>query len=514
MRERSSLTSPSGLLFAGAIALSATLLASTALAGKAEDSLTYASDTEPENVSPYHNNVREGVILARHVWDTLLYRNPETGVYEPLIASDWEWLDDTTLEVTIRDGLTFHNGEELTAEDVAFTFNYVVQPDSGVVTRQNVDWIESAEVVDGNKVRIHTGDPFPAALEYLAGPTPIYPKDYFEEVGLDGFSQAPIGSGPYRITEVVAGSHVAMELFEDYFEDSPRGQSTIGNLVFRYIPDGETRIAELMTGGVDWIWRVPTDQAEMMEGAPGIVVDSGETMRVAYIKMDAMGRSSEDTPFKSREVRRAINHAVDRQAIVDNLIGGGSRVIHSACFPEQFGCEQDVMKYEYDPDKARELLAEAGYADGFETDIFAYREREYTEAVIGYLREVGINANLQFMQYAALRDLARSGRAPFENTTWGSFSVNDVSAFTSAFLKGNEDDYAQDPEVIEWLEKGDTSVDPEERKRYYSMALKKVAEEAYWLPLYSYSTNYAYTEDLEFTPSADEVPRFYRASWK
>ncbi len=499
---------------ATALSFAAVLGASTAMAGKADDSLSWASDSEPENVSPYHNNLREGVVLARHVWDTLLYRDPDTGDYHGMIATDWEWADDTTLDVTIREGLTFHNGDPLTADDVVFTFNYVVQPDSGVVTRQNTDWIGSAEKLGDHEVRIHLDEPFPAAIEYLAGPTPIYPKDYFEEVGLDGFSQEPIGSGPYKITDIRPGRHIEMELFEDYFEDSPRAESTIGNLTFRYIPDGETRMAELMTGGIDWIWRVPTDQARQLEQVPDVEVTSGETMRVAYLRMDAAGRSGEDNPFTKLEVRRALNHAIDRQAIVDSLIGGGSRVIHSACFPEQFGCSQDVMTYDYDPDKARELLAEAGYEDGFSTPIYAYREREYTEAVIGYLREIGITASLNFMDYAALRDRARAGDVPLDNQTWGSFSVNDVSAITSAFFTMNEDDFAQDEQLAEWLNEADTEVDTERREELYEQALQHIAEQAYWVPLYSYSTNYAHTDELNFQPYPDEVPRFYSASWK
>lgn len=488
--------------------------ASTALAGKANDTLTWASDSEPENVSPYHNNLREGVVLARHVWDTLLYRDPDSGEYKGLIASDWNWADDTTLDVTLREGLTFHNGDPLTADDVVFTFNYVVEPDSGVVTRQNTDWIGSAEKLGDYEVRIHLDAPFPAAIEYLAGPTPIYPKAYFEEVGLDGFSQAPIGSGPYKITEIETGRHVVMERFEDYFADSPRAETTIDNLIFRYIPDGETRLAELMTGGVDWIWGVPSDQADQLEAVPNITVTSGETMRIAYLRMDAAGRSGVDNPMTKLEVRRAVNHAIDRQAIVDNLIRGGSRVVNTACFPEQFGCHQDVMVYDYDPDQARALLAEAGYADGFEVDIYAYRERELTEAVIGYLREVGITANLQFLQYAALRDLARAGQLQIDNQTWGSFSVNDVSAITSAFFTLNDDDYARDEQVAEWLTAGDTTADSAERQRLYAMALERIAEQAYWAPLYSYSTNYAHVDELNFTPYPDEVPRFYSASWK
>ncbi|RUP21987.1 ABC transporter substrate-binding protein, partial [Methylobacterium sp.] len=126
-----------------AASLAALMAAHPALAGKADDTLVYASDSEPENVSPYHNSAREGVILARNCWDTLLYRDPKDGTYKPMLATAWTWVDDTTLDLTIREGVVFHNGDPLGPEDVAFTFNYVLTPEARTVTRQNVDWMKS-----------------------------------------------------------------------------------------------------------------------------------------------------------------------------------------------------------------------------------------------------------------------------------------------------------------------------------------------------------------------------------
>ncbi|KFF48940.1 ABC transporter substrate-binding protein [Gammaproteobacteria bacterium MFB021] len=484
-----------------------------ALAGKADDTLVYASDTEPENVSPYHNNVREGVILSHLAWDTLIYRNPQTNQYQPQLATEWHWVDPTTLDMTLRQGVSFQNGEPFDADDVVFTFNYVVSPDSKVVTRQNVDWIESVEKLGDFQVRFHLKQPFPAALEYLSGPTPVYPDQYFQKVGLAEFSRHPIGTGPYRITEVKPGEGVKLTRNPDYFADSPLGQPKIGNIEFKVIPDQDSRVAQLMTGQVDWIWRVPADQAEQMQGMPGVTVASGETMRVGYLSFDAANR--EASPLSKLEVRQAINHAINRQGMADNLVRGGSRALYAPCFPAQFGCEtQDVVQYAYDPDKARALLAEAGYPDGFEIDLYAYRERDYAEAMIGDLRNVGIRANLRFMTSAALLDQQRSGKTDMSFKTWGSYSVNDASAFTSVYFGGGADDLWQDPQVESWLETADTSTDPEVRRENYRQALARISQQAYWAPLFSYSTYYAYTSDLNFTPYPDELPRFTEASWK
>ncbi|GJD54728.1 ABC transporter substrate-binding protein [Methylobacterium dankookense] len=498
--------------------LAALLLTATALpalAGKANDTLIYASDSEPENVSPYHNSAREGVILARNAWDTLIYRDPDSGEYKPMLATAWTWIDPVTLDLTIREGVTFHNGDAFSPEDVAFTFNYVLTPEARTVTKGNVDWMKSTEVTGPHTVRIHLKAPFPAALEYLAGPTPIFPAAYFKKVGLDGFAKAPVGTGPYKIVSVDSGRGVKLARFEQYWTSSPIAKPKIGKVEFRVIPDGDSRMAELVTGGIDWIWRVPSDQADQLKSAPGITVLSAETMRVGFLQFDALGRAMEKSPLKDPRVRQAISYAIDRKAMVDNIVRGGSRVMNAACFIGQVGCvDTGVTRYAYDPAKAKALLKEAGYPDGFDIDLAAYRERDYAEAVIGYLRAVGIKARLNYLRYAAFRDALRAGKVSIGFQTWGSFSINDVSAFTGVYFRGGEEDLAKDPQVIAALQAGDTGIDPEARKAKYNEALKRIAAEAYALPMFSYPSNYAFTQDLNFTAQPDEVPRFYAASWK
>ncbi|AJY39613.1 ABC transporter substrate-binding protein [Burkholderia humptydooensis] len=490
-------------------------LPGAAHAGRANDTLVYASDSEPENISPYHNNLREGVIVAHMAWDTLIYRDPKTGAYKPELATAWKWESPTSLVVDLRRGVTFHNGDKFTADDVVFTFNYVVAPDSKVVTRQNTDWIQSAEKTGDYQVRIRLKAPFPAALEYLSGPTPIYPAAYFRKVGLQGFSKAPVGTGPYRIAAVTPGVGVTMVKNPNYFKDSPLGQPKIGTVRFVVIPDPETRAAQLMTGAVDWIWRVPADQADSLKAMPNLTVQSGETMRVGYLSMDAAGASAPNSPFKDARVRQAVNYAINRGALAKNLVRGGSQPVYAPCFRTQFGCDTSgVVKYDYNPAKARELLKAAGYPNGFDTDLYAYREREYAEAMIGDLRKVGINARLHYLQYAALRTAQRSGKTPLTFQAWGSFSVNDASAFVSVYFKGGPDDTAKDAAVEKWLAAADTSNDPAVRKTNYAKALARISEQAYWAPLFSYSTNYAYASALNFNAYPDELPRFYEASWK
>mgnify|MGYP003573985223 CR=1 FL=1 len=486
-------------------------------AGKKDDTLNIATTKELESVDRYFNTAREGIIFARQVYDNLLYRDPKTYEYKPLLAKSFQWVDDTTMAIELRQGVKFHNGNEMTADDVVYTLNFAADPENKVKTQRYSNWIKEVVKEGPYKVKILLKEPFPAALEFLSGANPVYPKDYYAKVGPKGFGMAPIGTGPYKVTELEPGQKVVMVKNEDYFKDSPKGQPSIGKIVWRTLPEMNTQVAELMTGSLDWIWLVAPDQAERLAKMPNLTVIPAETMRVGFIMMDAADRTGEqgmENPFKKLEVRRAVNHAINKGAISKSLVGGDSRSVDSACFPTQFGCTDDVMKYEYDPEKAKKLLAEAGYPDGFETILYGYRNRPYAEAMVGDLAAVGIKAKLMMMKYSALREKHRAGKVQFNFQTWGSYSINDVSAFVSYFFEFSEDDMARDPQVRDWLLEADTSIDSEKRKMLYKKALQRIAEQAYFAPLFTYVSNNCFSKDLDFTPYPDAVPRFFQAKWK
>jgi peptide/nickel transport system substrate-binding protein len=498
-------------------AISALLMGCTSYsyAGKQNDTLVYASDNEVENVSPYHNNLREGVILAHLAWDTLIYRDPQSGEYKPELALDWKWESPTTLLLHLRQDVKFQNGDKFSADDVVYTFEKIAGPNTASVVPQSVDWIDHVDKVDDYTVRLQLKKPFPAALEYLAGPTPIYPASYFQKVKLDGFSKAPIGTGPYKIVQVTPGQGVMMEKNADYFKESPVGQPKIGKIQFVVIRDPEARVAQLMTGQVDWIWRVASDQMTSLSAMPNITVKSGETMRVGFLELNPNANGPENAPFKDVRVRQAINYAIDRQAMVDNLVRGGSKPVYSACFRTQTACDaSQVTQYSYDPAKAKKLLAEAGYANGFDTDLWTYRERDYGEAIIGYLRNIGIRAKLHYVQYPVMASALSSGQAALAFSTWGSFSINDVSAFTTPYFGGQGSDIWKDTTLIDMLHQADQTVDVAARRALYAQALARISSQAYMAPLFSYSTHYAFSSDLNFQDWPDELPRFAQASWK
>jgi peptide/nickel transport system substrate-binding protein len=493
------------------IALVFGLATTTAQAGKKDDTLVWATEFEPPTFNYYDQTLREGTILSRLVWDSLYFTDPVTGENKPHLATKLTWVDSKTIDVDLRQDVVFHNGDKMTADDLVFTITMVNDPANKMANSSDVQWIASAEKLGEYKVRLHLKDIYAPAIEMLSTSVVVYPKAYYEKVGKDGYALAPVGTGPYKVTEVTPGKRLVMTRNENYF-GGVKGKAKIGTVVMRFIPERNTQIAELLAGHADLIWRLPMDAGQKLEGRRGIKVVVGDTMRVGYLQFDSAGRSGK-SPVNDVRVRQAISYAIDRESIVKNLLGGG-QVVNLACYPNQFGCEAPGAPiYKYDPEKAKALLAEAGYKDGVSVDFYGYRDRPIAEAMMGYMSKVGIKANLQWMQYSALRDKVREGKVPMDFMTWGSGSVRDVANITSYFFESSGDDTARDPEIEKLLRAGDGTIDEAERKKNYSAALTLIAERAHWLPLWSYAYYYAMNKDLEFTPTPDEILHLYRAHW-
>lgn len=503
------------LLLAAALAATAFTAAE---AGKKDDMLVWATDRENAIVDSSYLNTREMVIIGSLVYDRLIHLD-EKYQPQPLLATAWSWENPTTLVMDIRKGVKFHSGKELDADDVVYTMSFVANKANRSFNYSYVSWIKSVDKVDSHKIRIHLSKPFPTALINLAGTLNILEKGHYDKAPLKpdntrDFGAVPAnGTGPYRVVEVKPGDSILMEKNPSYWQGSPKGQPQIGKIKFRTIKDGNTRLAEVLTGAVDWVWDVPKDQAERLKTAPNLVVENAKTLRFSYIAFDVRGTSGQKA-FMDKRVRQAVSHAINRESIAKNLVGAPSEVIHSVCHPDQFACAGDVPRYAYDPEKAKRLLAEAGFPNGFEFDLHAYREREYTEAVIGDLVRVGLKPKLVFLQYAALVQLVHKGQIAAGNMTWGSSSIPDVSAAAAHFFTGGPDDLSRDEQVIKLIAEADGTIDPERRRAIWKQALTRIADEAYWVPLFTYAKYYVYTKDLDFKATSDEIPQFFKAKWK
>jgi peptide/nickel transport system substrate-binding protein len=496
-----------------AAALIATISHSTpVLADKADNSLRIASQDTLPSADPYFNALAIGGVVADAVWDTLIYREPETGILKGDLATAWTWTSERTLELDLRQGVRFHNGAQFDADDVVFTFNFVANPANKAVNQDLARWIDHVEKLGPYKVRIVAKTAFPAAPTYLSSMV-IHPHDYYAKVGPAGMSEHPVGTGPYRVVEHARGKYIRFERNGDYFKDSPRPQPKIGKIEMRFIPDPQTRVAEVVSGGVDVIIAVARDQAEQLREVRSLQVISGETRAYSFLTMNTLPNTPAPQ-LKDIRVRRAIAHAIDRDAMAKFMVGEASRVLHTECHPNQFGCsDEGAPRYSYDPAKARQLLAEAGYPAGFDIDIWAYRDRNQIQAIIGYLGAVGIRARLRFVQASAVTSARRSGRLGLVETSQGR-QMPDVSYSVSRYYEFEAADTNRDPEIRDLLRKGDSMLDPEARKAAYANALRLIAERAYALPMYSLSTYYVANRDLVFMPHDDESLRFSEMSWK
>jgi peptide/nickel transport system substrate-binding protein len=282
---------------------------------------------------------------AFQAFDCLAYRDPTTMEMKTALATSWKQVDPTTLEFTLREGVKFQNGDPFTADDVVYTLNFASNPESKVASPQQVSWIEQVVKLDKYRVRIIAKEPFPAAIDYLAGVRmAIYPHEYYAKVGPKGMNEKPVGTGPFRVTEHAIGKYVRLERNPDYFEGGPKGRPKIAKVEFRFVPDRQTQLAEILSGGLDMIINVPLDQAEQIRNIPHLQIVYGETMRIMFLQLDSSERTSAPQ-LRDIRIRKAILHAIDRDAMVKAIVGEGSRVINSICYPSQFGCTDEGMQF-------------------------------------------------------------------------------------------------------------------------------------------------------------------------
>jgi peptide/nickel transport system substrate-binding protein len=491
------------------VGLAAAGVTATAFADETDNSVRFASSITLPNVDPYFNSTAFGNIVADAVWDTLIFRNPRTGDYQGLLATSWRWVDDTTLELELRRGVRFHNGAAFDADDVVYTLNFVTQPENRAVMQEYLGWIDHAEKVEQYRVRIVAKRPFPAAIAYLALPSfVIHDSEYYAQVGPKGMNERPVGSGPFRVVEHALGKTIRLERNPDYFTDSPKQQPSVDSVEMRFIPDAQTRVAETLAGGLDLIMFVARDQAEQLRSEPGVRVVRGGSRTYLFLRMNVLP-TTPAPQLRDVRVRQAIMHAIDRETVARFVIGSDLPILHTECHPSAFGCtDEGVPRYAYDPERSRQLLAEAGFPSGFDIDLFAFRDRNETEALIGYLAAVGIRARMRFLQAPALTAARRAGRAALVNGA-NATPVDDVAAAVSRSYNFSADDTVRDAEVRDLIAAADSAAAPDERKALYASAFRLIAERAYALPLYVAPMYYVANAALEFTPFEDGMPRLW-----
>ncbi|MDA0990045.1 MAG: ABC transporter substrate-binding protein [Verrucomicrobia bacterium] len=364
----------------------------------------------------------EGAVLYSSMFDALTRLEGEEIL--PALATDWVLSDDNlTWTVSLREGVSFSNGEPFNANAVKYSFGRGLNPDLGLSITARVATIESIEVVDDFTVRFVTKAPDPLFLRRLAA-LYIIPPVYIQDVGEEVFVNSPVGTGAFRLVEYQPLAKITMEAWDG----SWRGAPGLKQLIVVVLPASSARVTALQSGDVDFILNVAPDDARLLQGAGYNVVPVtvGQEIQVSFDIFCGEGFVAPRTtscPTSDVLVRQAINYAVDKEAIAD-LFGGFVAVMDGQhATPGTFGYNPDLDAYPYNPELARELLSEAGYPDGFATSLEVTASAQdlvlVSEAVVAYLADVGIQVEIMPIERSVyLEHFHKGGRAPLFVGQW------------------------------------------------------------------------------------------------
>jgi peptide/nickel transport system substrate-binding protein len=348
-----------------------------------------------------------GVWIQSNVGDCMIWRARDTAEYVPWLAEGWEQIDDVTWHISLRQGITFHNGEPFDARAAKYSIDRIQADEEALVHRQ-WNFVTEVNILDDFTLEVVTAVPEPSFLNKMAGTgCQVVPPEYTERVGQEEFGRNPIGTGPFRFVEWRQDEHIILEANPDYFMGAP----DIERLVFRPIPEDSTRVAELITGGAGFIVSPPPQDWERIENESGLAIDRYLSNFVMHLEIRA-GPSSTyeewDGITADPRIRQAISFAVDRDLIIE-VIGDMGYPTQTRVIPPMLGVHPDLYGTSgtYDPERARALLTEAGY-DGepiiIQSSTLFLLQKEVSEIVGAMLADVGLNIDLRVMDNTTFRE--------------------------------------------------------------------------------------------------------------
>ncbi|OWU74833.1 ABC transporter substrate-binding protein [Marinibacterium profundimaris] len=487
--------------------LSGVALAVLALPAFARD-LTIDLTGEPSSLDPHMQWNPDSYYVYRNIFDNLVTRDND-GQIVPQIATEWDYASDTELVLTIRDDVTFHDGEPLTPEDVVYSVQRITDPEFGSPQLGQFNQIAGAEVMEGNKVKLTTKSRYPALLAQLVKLS-IVPQHVVEEVGKDAFNTAPVGSGPYVFGDWDRGVSVTLTKNEDYWGD----MGPFNNAIFRAVPDAATRIADLQAGAADLVVGLDSDGAMQLAGNPEVKALSAPTERVAYL-----GMNLDKPPFSDPDLRRAASLAIDAQGIAEGLLGAGEVPVAQLSSPAHFGYAEGIAPFEYDPEEAAEIVSTkadlAATPATFATaPVF---DQRVVQALQQMLNDVGFNVSISMTDMptylAAARAEDRAERPDLNFGRW-SCACQDADGIAYPLLYSTSSwSRVNMPELDALLDEARTSLDPEVRQKAYEQVHQIVRDDYLLRPIYQAAALYGAVDALEFTPTANESLFLNRMSW-
>ncbi|MFO7544010.1 MAG: glutathione ABC transporter substrate-binding protein [Trueperaceae bacterium] len=462
----------------------------------AQGTLIIAQGTDPTNLDPSLSTDSPSASVSSHIFETLFELTPE-GTIEPMLASGYTVsTDGLTWTFDVRQGVTFHDGTPLTANEVKASLERFIDPDNAYTFRFLLTRISEVNVLDTHKVEVKLASQFAPLLAHLT-----HSSTAIVMTGLD-LDETPVGTGPFEFVSWERGQRVDLKRYEGYWGEKPG----IEGLRFLAVPESTTRMALVETGEAHVSVRVPPQDIARLNANPNVTVENVSSVRTIYIYFN-----NTMEPMNDPRVRQAINYAVNKEDIAEFVLGGAVRVSDAPVSPGVFGYTP-VGNYDYDPEKAKALLAEAGYPDGFSTTLYSPNGRylqdiQISEAIQSQLAEVGIDATIETLEWAAYLAKtnvpAAENEVPFAMLGWGTVTGDaDYGLFalfhtTQHVPNGSNRSFYSNSIVDALLDEARSNPDPALREQLYADAMQIIWDEAAWLFLHSETQLVAVRDNVE-----------------
>jgi peptide/nickel transport system substrate-binding protein len=436
--------------------------------------ITYATTSDVVGLSPIETNDSVSSAVNEQVYETLFTRNSETMEVEPLLAESYETPDDKTWVFKLKEGVKFHDGTPFNAEAVKYTFDKFRDPETAAPRASLLEPVESVTVIDELTVEIKTKYPYGPLLAALSHSNAAIVSPEADKAG--NLMKEPVGTGPFKFVSWTPGDSVVLEKNPDYWQGAPK----LEKVTFKVVPEVTTAISMLQAGEVQFITGVPTEQLQRVESLKNVEVTKKEGTPVYWL-----GFNTEKAPMNNLEFRQAVAYALDREAYVEKLNGLGVQG-NSIIGPKVFGYSEsaDDAGYKHDLEKAKELVEKNGFGDKTVTMLVANRESYIMMAEIAQsqLKEAGINAEIETMEWATFLDTAREGNFEMTFLGWSNSTADGSELLYPNFHSDNIGASNQvrynNPEFNKLVEESRTNVDQTVRQEKLQAANELLVKDA------------------------------------
>lgn len=469
-----------------------------------DDTIVFGAQAEPAHMNPFRANSTSDFNAILCVMETLVTQaNDDPNEIVPALATDWVYNEDNTeLTFTLREGVKFHNGDPMTAEDVAYCINRTISSGNCPTYTSNMDHME---VVDENHVTLYLKFAYVPTLQCLTIPCfSITSEAYIEDCEANGidFERKPIGTACYKFDDWVSGEKIVFSAFDEYWG----GEAPVQNYIYRIMTDDTTRMMALENGEIDIVYNPTRTDKEYIESIEGLAFECSETAGSwVYVMFNCIDPESN---FSDVRTRQAVASAIRRDDFVAGAINGLGVTIECPMPPAVDGYDYDFKFWEYDQDKARDLLAEAGFADGLTETLKTSQQamvKTTSEILQSQLSEVGIDLEIEILERSTFNTEVLDNM-DYKVTIWNTTAsimdadfalYNAYSSFNVGQGQASNNHGATDPHIDDVLTQARFSSDPEERSALYEEVFEWVKETCCRIPLYAPSYNLAYNDSLE-----------------